>query len=77
MSGRKEGTLISWLYDAGHVVKDHSDSKRETHYHHMGYSFGLAARMVLYAPSHRQDNTYHSLCYTSHGHWPGKKNYFD
>ena len=23
----------------------------------------LAARVLLYAPSHRQDNTYHSLCY--------------
>ena len=33
----------------------------------MGYSFRLAARFLLYAPSHRQDNTYHDLCYTSHG----------
>ena len=33
----------------------------------MGYSFRLAARVILYAPSHRQDNTYHGLCYTSHG----------
>ena len=24
----------------------------------MGYSFRLAARMLLYAPSNRQDNTY-------------------
>ena len=31
----------------------------------MGYSFRLAARVLLYAPSHRQDNTYHSICYTS------------
>ena len=35
--------------------------------HHMGYSFWLAARVLLYASSHRQDNTYHSLCYTSRG----------
>ena len=27
----------------------------------MGYSFWLAARVLLYAPSHRQDSTYHSL----------------
>ena len=27
----------------------------------MGYSFRLAARVLLYAPSHRQDNTYHGL----------------
>ena len=31
----------------------------------MGYSFRLAARDLLYASSHRQDNTYHGLCYTS------------
>ena len=33
----------------------------------MGYSLRLAASILLYAPSHRQDNTYHSLCYTSSG----------
>ena len=26
--------------------------------------FWLAARVLLYAPSHRQDSTYHGLCYT-------------
>ena len=31
------------------------------------YSFQLAARVLLYAPSHRQDNIYHGLCYTSRG----------
>ena len=34
---------------------------------HIGYSYRLTARVLLYAPSHRQDNTYHSLCYTSCG----------
>ena len=34
---------------------------------HIGYSFRLTARVLLYAPSHRQDSTYHSLCYTSRG----------
>ena len=34
---------------------------------YMGYSFWLAVRVLLYAPSHRQDSTYHSLCYTSRG----------
>ena len=33
----------------------------------MGYSFRSAARVLLYASSHRQDNTYHGLCYTSRG----------
>ena len=39
--------------------------RKETRYHHIGYSYQLTARVLLYAPSHRQDNTYHGLCYTS------------
>ena len=34
----------------------------------------LTARVLLYAPSHRQDNTYHSLCYTSRGALAGTRN---
>ena len=30
-------------------------------YHYMGYSFRLAARVLLYAPFHKQDNTYHNM----------------
>ena len=33
----------------------------------MGYSFQLAARVLLYTTSHRQDNIYHGLCCTSRG----------
>ena len=40
----------------------------------MGYSLWLAARVLLYASSHRQDNTYHSLCYTSCGALAGTRN---
>ena len=40
----------------------------------MGYSFRLTARVLLYAPSLRQDNTYHALCYTSHGALAGMRN---
>ena len=40
----------------------------------MGYSFRFAARVVLYAPSHRQDNTYHELYYTSRGALAGTSN---
>ena len=32
------------------------------------------ARVLLYAPSHRQDNTYHGLCYTSRGALAGTRN---
>ena len=38
--------------------------REETCFCHMGYSFQLTARVLLYAPSHRQDNTYHSICVT-------------
>ena len=40
----------------------------------MGYSFRLTARVLLYAPSHRQDSTYHGLCYTSRGALAGTRN---
>ena len=41
--------------------------RKETRCRHIGYSYRLAARVLLYTPSHRQDNTYHGLCYTSRG----------
>ena len=61
---RKEGMK-------GYVASDHSDSERGNY---MGYSFRLAAMVLLYAPSHRQDSTYHGLCYTSRGALAGKRN---
>ena len=48
--------------------------RKETRCRHMGYSYRLTARVLLYAPSHRQDNTYHSLCYTSRGALAGTRN---
>ena len=41
--------------------------RKETRCRHIGYSYRLTARVLLYAPSHRQDSTYHGLCYTSRG----------
>ena len=48
--------------------------RKETRCRHIGYSYWLTARVLLYAPSHRQDNTYHSLCYTSRGALAGMRN---
>ena len=48
--------------------------RKETLCRHIGYSFRLTARVLLYAPSHRQDSTYHSLCYTSRGALAGTRN---
>ena len=41
--------------------------REETRCHHMGYSFQLAARDLLYASFHRQDSRYHGLSYISRG----------
>ena len=48
--------------------------RKETRCRHIGYSYRLTSRGILYAPSHRQDNTYHGLCYTSRGALAGKRN---
>ena len=52
------------FYGIGHMVKNDS-AREETRCCHMGYSFQLAARVLLYALSYRQDSTYQRLCYAS------------
>ena len=47
--------------------------RKETRCRLIGYSYRLTARVLLYAPSHRQDNTYHGLCYTSRGALAGTR----
>ena len=49
-------------------------AREEIHCCHMGYYFWLTARVLLYSPSHRQDSTYHDLCYTSCGALAGTRN---
>ena len=48
--------------------------RKETRCRHIDYSFRLTGRVLLYAPSHRQDSTYHGLCYTSCGALAGTRN---
>ena len=48
--------------------------RKETRCRHIDYSFRLTARVLLYAPSHRQDSRYHGLCYTSRGALGGTRN---
>ena len=54
------------LYGVGHMVKNHSDSERGNPLppHRL---LLLIKRVLLYAPSHRQDRTYQGLCFTSRG----------
>ena len=55
-------TFYLRLYGVRLMVKDHSDSEKgNPRCRHVGYSYRLTARVLLYAPSHRQDNTYHWL----------------
>ena len=49
-------------------------AREETWFCHIGYFFQLTARVILYAPFHKQDRTYSSLCYTSHGALAGTRN---
>ena len=56
------------------MVKDHSDSEKGNPLPPHRLSYQLTARVLLYAPSHRQDNTYHGLCYTSRGALAGTRN---
>ena len=68
-------THFIYSYMASDIkLRTNQIAREETQCHHMGYSFQLTARVLLYAPSHRQDSTYHSLCYTSRGALAGMKN---
>ena len=80
---RKEGnvlfndainTFYLRLYGVRHMVKDHSDSEIGNPRRHIGCSFRLAARVILHGSSHRLNNTYHGLCYTSRGALVGTRN---
>ena len=55
-------TFYLRLYDVRHMV---IIAREETRCCHMGYSLRLAVKVLLYASFHRQDNTYHGICYTS------------
>ena len=63
-------TFYLRLSGVRHIVTDHSNSEKGNPPHY----FQLTARVLLYAPSHTQDNTYHSLCYTSRGALAGTRN---
>ena len=61
------------LYGVGYTVHDNETAREKTRCHHyMGYSFRLAARNLLYAPSHKQNNTH--CYYTSCGALTGMRN---
>ena len=53
------------------MVKDHSDSERGNPLPPHRLLLSINSKVFLYAQSHRQDNTYHGLCYTSRGSLAG------
>ena len=67
-------TFYLRLYGVRHMFKDHSDREKGNLLPPHRLLFLLTARVLLYAPSHRQDSTYHSLCYTSRGALAGTRN---
>ena len=67
-------TFYLRLYGVRHMVKDHSDSERGNLLLPHRLLFPISSKGSLYASSHRQDNTYHGLCYTSRGALAGTRN---
>ena len=62
------------LYGIRHMVKDHSDSKRGNPLPPHGLLFSISCKGSFICIIHRQDNTYHGLCYTSRGALSGMSN---
>ena len=66
--------FILRLHGIRHTVKDHSDSEKGNPLLPHRLLFLINRRVILNAPSHRQDSTYHIICYTSRGALAGTRN---
>ena len=66
--------FILWLYGVGHMVKNNSDSERGNLLPPHGLLFPINSKGSFMCISHRQDSTYHSLCYISRGALAGTRN---
>ena len=82
-SGRKEGnvlfndalnTFYLQLYGVRHMVNDHSDSEKGNPLPPHRLLFLISSKCSFICTTHRQDNTYHGLCYTSRGALAGTRN---
>ena len=80
--GRKEmfyltthSTHFIYGYMASDIMgKDHYDSEKGNPLPPHRLLFPISSKGSFYAPSHRQDSTYHGLCYTSRGSLAGTRN---
>ena len=67
-------TFYLRLYGVRHMVRDHSDSEKGNPLPPHRLLLSINSKGFLYAPSHRQDDTYHGHCYTSRGALAGTRN---
>ena len=67
-------THFIYGYMVSDMVKDHSDSERGNPLPPHGLLILISSKVLLYASSHRHDDTYHGLCYTSRGSLAGTRN---
>ena len=67
-------TFYLRLYDIRHMVKDHTDSERKPAATTTWATLSDYMQRFFYMHHLRQDNTYHSLCYTSLGTLAGVRN---
>ena len=82
MEGRKEMFYLTThsthfilrLYGVIHMVKNHLDFEGGNPLPPHGLLFPISSKILLYASSRRQNNTYHGLCYTSRGALAGTRN---
>ena len=56
------------------MVKDHSDSEKGNPLPPHGLLLSINSKGYFICTIHRQDNTYHGLCYTSRGALAGTRN---
>ena len=68
-------TFYLRLYGVRHMVKYNTDSERGNPLPPHGLLFLFNSKGLFYAPSHRQDSTYHCLWYTSRGALAGMQPY--
>ena len=66
--------MITWLRIYGEGPFIHIVREETCCHHYMGYSLSISSKGYFYAPPHRQDSTYHGLCYTSRGALAGMRN---
>ena len=62
------------LYGVRHMVKDHSDSEKGNPLPPRRLLFPINSKGSFICTIHRQDSTYHGLCYTSRGALAGTRN---